>query len=319
MRIVIPGGAGQVGQILARHFHANNHAVTVLSRTPHPAPWRVVQWDGLTRGPWIAELENSDVCINLAGRSVNCRYSAANRRAIFDSRILSTRLLNQGIASLDHPPAVWLNASTATIYRQSLDRPMDEVTGELGGNESGAPDTWNFSIQVARAWEDTFFFTPTPRTRKIALRSAMTFSPDPGGVFDVFLSLVRRGLGGTNGPGTQFVSWIHETDFIRAIELLIASENFSGVVNLASPNPLPNHDFLRAIREAWGTSIGIPTTRWMIEIGTFLIRTESELVLKSRQVVPGRLLAAGFQFAFPHWSPAARDLVARWKARKFTV
>jgi len=319
MKIVIPGGAGQVGQILARHFHANGDAVTVLSRSAHPAPWRVVLWDGLTPGPWIAELEQSDVCINLAGRSVNCRYHQANRRAIFDSRIQSTNLLNEVIAGLDHPPTVWLNASTATIYRHSLDRPMDEATGELGGDEPGAPDTWNFSIQVAKAWEDAFFSTPTPRTRKVALRSAMTFSPDPGGVFDVFLNLVRHGLGGTIGPGNQFVSWIHETDFIRSIELLIATQDFTGVVNLASPHPLPNRDFLRAIREAWGTRIGIPTTSWMIEIGTFLMRTESELVLKSRQVVPGRLLAAGFQFTFPYWPAAAKDLVSRWRARKFTM
>jgi uncharacterized protein (TIGR01777 family) len=286
MRIVIPGGAGQVGQILARHFHANNHAVTVLSRSPHPAPWRVVTWDGLTPGPWVDELEDSDVCINLAGRSVNCRYHSANRRAIFESRVLSTQLLNQVIAQLNHPPTVWLNASTATIYRHSLDRPMDEATGELGGNEPGAPDTWNFSIQVAKAWEEAFFSTPTPHTRKIALRSAMTFSPDPGGVFDVFLSLVRHGLGGANAKGNQFVSWIHETDFIRSIELLIASEDFTGVVNLASPNPLPNRDFLGAIREAWGTPIGLPTTSWMIEIGTLLMRTESELILKSARSFP---------------------------------
>jgi hypothetical protein len=319
MRIVIPGGAGQVGQILARHFHASNRRVTVLSRNPHPAPWRVVPWDGLTPGPWVAELEDSDVCINLAGRSVNCRYHPANRRAILDSRVRSTQVLNQVITGLNHPPAVWLNASTATIYRHSFDRPMDEATGELGGNEPGAPDTWNFSIQVAKAWEEAFFATSTPRTRKVALRSAMTFSPDPGGVFDVFLSLVRHGLGGTNGNGNQFVSWIHEVDFIRSIELLIASEDFTGVVNLASPNPLPNRDFLGAIREAWGTRIGLPTASWMIEIGTFLMRTESELILKSRQVVPGRLLDAGFHFTFPHWPPAAQDLLIRWKAGKFTV
>jgi hypothetical protein len=319
MKIVIPGGTGQVGQILARHFHSNGHAVTILSRSPHPAPWRVVTWDGLTPGSWITELENSDVCVNLAGRSVNCRYHAANRRDIFNSRVLSTQLLNNVIAGLNHPPAVWLNASTATIYRHSLDRPMDEATGELGGNEPGAPDTWNFSIAVAKAWEDAFFSTPTPRTRKVALRSAMTFSPDHGGVFDVFLNLIRHGLGGTNGPGTQFVSWIHETDFIRSIELLISDNQFEGVVNLASPNPLPNRDFLRAIREASGTRIALPTPSWMIEIGTFLMRTESELVLKSRQVIPGRLIDAGFQFTFPYWPAAAQDLVSRWSAQKFTV
>jgi hypothetical protein len=318
MKIVIPGGTGQVGQILARHFHSSGHSVTILSRNVHPAPWRVVQWDGVTRAPWATELEGSDVCINLAGRSVNCRYNPTNRRAIFDSRVQSTQILNQVISSLNNPPPIWLNASTATIYRHSLDRPMDEATGEPGGNEPGAPDTWNFSIEVAKAWEEAFFSTPTPRTRKIALRSAMTFSPDPGGVFDVFLSLVRHGLGGTNGPGNQFVSWIHETDFIRAIEFLIANQSFDGVVNLTSPHPLPNRDFLEALRQSWDTHIGLPTTSWMIEIGTFLMRTESELILKSRQVIPGRLIAAGFEFSFPHWPAAARDLASRWKSRNFS-
>jgi uncharacterized protein (TIGR01777 family) len=313
MRIVIPGGSGQVGRILARCFHAQGHAVTVFSRTLKPAPWRVAEWDGLTRGDWIADLEGSDVCINLAGRSVNCRYTAENRRSIHESRIHTTLLLNEAISSLKHPPRIWLNASTATIYRHSLDRSMDEADGELGGGEPGAPDTWNFSIQVAKGWEDALFATPTPRTRKVAMRSAMTFSPDRGGVFDTFLRLARHSLGGSSGAGTQFISWIHEADFIRAVEFLLARDEFTGVVNLASPNPLPNRDFMRALREAWGTRIGLPASEWMIEIGTWLMRTESELVLKSRRVVPGRLLAAGFQFVFPEWPAAARELVGRWR------
>ena len=315
MRIVIPGGSGQVGQILARYFHGQGHAVTVFSRNLKAAPWRVVEWDGLGRGDWIDALEHSDVCINLAGRSVNCRYHEANRRSIYDSRIRTTRLLNEVVASLKHPPPIWINASTATIYRHSLDRPMDEATGELGGNEPGAPDTWNFSIRVAKDWEEAFFSTSTPRTRKVAIRSAMTFSPDHGGVFDAFLNLVRRGLGGAEGSGKQFVSWIHEADFIRAIEFLIAREDFTGVVNLASPNPLPNREFMRALREAWGARIGLPVSEWMIEIGTWLMRTESELVLKSRRVVPGRLRDAGFQFRFPEWPAAARELVGRWREK----
>lgn len=311
MKIVIPGGSGQVGQVLARYFHARGQAVTVLSRSPQPAPWRAVYWDGLTPGGWLAELERSDVCINLAGRSVNCRYTEANRRSIRESRIRSTRLLNEVIGSLRQPPRLWVNASTATIYRHSLDRAMSESDGELGGDEPGAPDTWNFSIDVAKAWEDAFFSTATPLTRKVAIRSAMTFSPDRGGVFDVFLGLVRHGLGGRQGSGGQFVSWIHEVDFVRAVELLIACEKFDGVVNLASPNPLPNRDFMRALREAWGIGIGLPAPRWMLEIGTLLMRTESELVLKSRCVVPGRLLPAGFQFQYPEWPAAARDLADR--------
>jgi len=302
MRIAIPGGGGQVGHILTRHFQAQGHDIAVLTRHQSSADW-------------AAALEQSDVCINLAGRSVNCRYHAANRRAILDSRIESTRLLNRLIASLPHPPRLWLNASTATIYRHALDRPMDEATGELGGGEVGAPDTWNFSIDVAKSWEAAFFETVTPRTRKVAMRSAITLSPDPCGIFDVLLGLVRHGLGGTQGPGTQFVSWIHEADFARAVDLLIAREEFTGVVNLASPNPLPNADFLRALRAAWGTRIGLAAPGWLIEIGTWLMRTESELVLKSRRVVPGRLLAAGFQFQFPDWPAAARDLVSRWRLR----
>jgi uncharacterized protein (TIGR01777 family) len=312
MKIVIPGGSGQVGNILARHFHSQGHLVTILSRNPQPSPWRVVSWDGFTPGAWIGDLEQSDVCINLAGKSVNCRYTPANRRSIRQSRVRSTRLLNRAIASLNHPPRLWLNASTATIYRHALDRPMDEANGDLGGDEPGAPDTWNFSIGVAKEWEEAFFSTPTPMTRKVAIRSAMTFSPDRGGVFDVLLGLVRHGLGGKQGSGTQFVSWIHEADFVRAIDLLITGDGFSGVVNLASPNPLPNRDFMRALREACGARFALATPSWLIEIGTWLMRTESELVLKSRRVVPGRLLAAGFRFLYPEWPVAARDLVQRW-------
>ncbi len=313
MKILIPGGSGQVGHILARHFHEQGHTVTVLSRTPRPSPWREAFWDGINEGDWIRDLEASDVCINLAGRSVNCRYTAANRRAIYESRIQSTLVLNRAIGSLNRPPRLWVNASTATIYRHSLDRAMDERTGELGGDEPGAPETWNFSIDVAQKWEEAFFRTPTPRTRKVAVRSAMTFSPDRGGVFDAFLSLVRYGFGGPQGSGDQFVSWIHEADFVRAIDLLIAREDLDGVVNLAAPNPLPNREFINAIQEAYSARVALPTLGWMIEIGAWLMRTESELVLKSRRVIPGRLMDAGFSFLFPDWPRAARDLVARWR------
>ena len=190
---------------------------------------------------------------------------------------------------------------------------MDEANGELGGNEPDAPSTWNFSIDVAKNWEHAFFSTVTPRTRKIALRSAITFSPDHGGVFDVLLGLVRHGLGGRQASGTQFVSWIHAADSIRAIEFLIAREDFSGIVNLASPNPVPNAEFMRCLREAWGIRAGLSADEWMVEIGAFFLRTESELILKSRRVTPTRLLAAGFQFKFPDWDVAARELVAAWR------
>jgi len=316
MKVVIAGGSGQVGTVLARHFYAQGYAVVVLSRRVFAAPWRVVAWDGRTVGAWAAELDGCDVLINLTGRSVNCRYHAANRREILDSRVDSTRVLHAVVAAAVQPPRVWLNASTATLYRHSLDRAMDEATGELGGDEPGAPETWNFSIEVGKAWEDAFFAVKTPQTRQMALRSAMTMSPDRGGVFDVLLGLVRRGLGGTIGPGTQYVSWIHEMDFVRAVEFLIARECFDGVENLAAPGPLPNRDFMRVLREAWGIGFGLPCPRWMLEVGTFVMRTESELVLKSRQVVPGRLSEAGFVFVYPEWGAAARELVARWRASR---
>ncbi len=316
LRIVIPGGSGQVGNILARHFHAQGHDVVVLARRAAPAPWRVVHWDGANPGGWASELENADVLINLAGKSVDCRYTPANQRAIKASRIQTTHLLAQTIGQSDRPPRLWMNASTATIYRHSLDRPMDEQTGEIGGNEPNAPAKWRFSIDVATSWESAFFAAVTPNTRKIALRSAMVMSPDRGGVFDTLLRLVRFGLGGTTGSGQQFVSWIHDADFLRSIEYLIAREGMDGVVNIASPNPLPNREFMKALRQAWGTRIGLPAASWMLEIGTVFLRTETELVLKSRRVIPGRLEDAGFQFQFPQWSAAAQNLVDRWRAVK---
>jgi len=320
MKIVIPGGSGQVGTMLARHFHERGDEVIVLSRTTAQRPWQTVLWDAKTPGAWVDTLEGADVCINLTGRSVNCRYNAKNRREILESRVDSTRAVGDAIAAMATPPRLWMNASTATIYRHTLDGPADhandEQTGELGGNEPGAPETWNFSIRIAKAWEEAFFEAQTPHTRKLALRSAVTFSPDAGGVFDVLLGLVRRGLGGQQGNGRQYVSWIHEADFIAAVDWLVAHEEMNGPVNLSSPNPLHNRDFMRELREAWGAKIGLPAPAWMIEIGTFAMRTESELVLKSRRVTPGRLLASGFEFQFPDWPTAARNLVQQWKEQR---
>jgi hypothetical protein len=320
LRIVIPGGSGHVGHMLARYFQDLGHHVTVLTRGPYTANWQTVRWDGRQIGPWVETLEGADVCINLAGRSVNCRYHDKNRRAIYDSRIGTTRLLNQVIARLEEPPRVWLNASTATIYRHAVDRPMDEVTGELGGNEliskhRRAPESWDFSIRVAKNWEAAFFGSPTPRTRKVALRSAIVMSPIAGSAFAVFSNLVRMSLGGKQGNGRQFVSWIHETDFARAVEFLIHREDIDGAVNLAAPNPLPNRDFMRELRNAWGMPNGLPAPRPLLAIAAAIMRTETELVLKSRRVIPGRLLQAGFEFQFPTWAQAAEDLVNQWRAR----
>ncbi len=313
LRVVIPGGAGHLGRIVARHLHAKGNAITVLARTTAVAPWRVAWWSGANLGDWTRELEGADVVINLAGRSVNCRYNASNRREILESRIQTTEILGEAISKLHRPPRLWINASTATIYRHSLDRDMDEATGELGGQEPDAPDSWRFSIEVATGWEKSLFAANTPCTRKIALRSAMVMSPERGGTFDILLRLVRLGLGGASGSGKQFISWIHEHDFVRALDYLIAHDEFEGPINVASPNPLPNQDFMRILRKAWGTRVGLPASKWMLEIGAFFLRTETELILKSRRVVPGRLLASGFEFECPQWRCAAEALVQSWR------
>jgi uncharacterized protein (TIGR01777 family) len=313
MRIVIPGGAGQVGTLLARAFSAEGHDVVILSRRPGAAPWRLIPWDGEALGDWTAELDGSDVVINLAGRSVNCRYTTANRLAIRESRVKSTQVVGRAIAQATDPPRLWLQASTATIYAHRYDTPNEEATGILGGAEPDAPDTWRFSIDVARSWEQAAEEAIVPRTRKVLLRSAMIMSPDKGGVFDTLLTLVRRGLGGRSGDGRQYVSWIHERDFIRSVYWLI-DHDLAGPVNVASPNPLPNAEFMQTLREAWGIRVGLPSPRWLLEIGAFLIRTESELILKSRRVVLGRLSDSGFRFEFPNWAEAANDLCSRWRA-----
>jgi len=311
MKIVIPGGSGIIGPILARAFSERGDEVVVLSRRPRAGAWRSVYWDGTSLGDWTKEVDGAAVVIYLAGRSVNCRYYEKNRREMIESRVRSTRLVGRAVARSQRPPRVWLQMSTATIYAHRYDAPNDERTGILGGTEPDAPATWKFSIDVARAWERTFWEAITPSTRKVALRSAMVMSTAAGGVFDIKRRFVHLGLGGAAGDGRQFVSWIHEHDFIRAIEWLIARDDLDGVVNVASPNPLPYTEFMRAIRDAERVPLGIAPTNWMLEIGAFFMRTETELVLKSRRVVPGSLLQSGFVFDFATWPEAARELSER--------
>jgi len=220
MKIVIPGGSGQVGTILARSFQQRGDSVVVLSRSPRTEPWRVVPWDGATLGSWASEIDGADVVINLAGRSVNCRYTAKNRAEILRSRVDSTRAVATAIATSARPPRVWLQASTATIYSHRYDGANDERCGTIGGQESNAPDSWRFSVDVARAWEAAAQEADLPFTRKILLRSAMVMSPDRGGIFDTLRGVVRLGLGGRVGDGRQFISWIHHQDFVRALRWL---------------------------------------------------------------------------------------------------
>jgi len=272
-------------------------------------------WDGASLGEWVHALDGADVVINLAGRNVNCRYNAENRRQIMDSRVNSVRAIAKAIAECSSPPPIWLQASTATIYAHRFDAPNDEFSGLIGGNEPDAPDKWRFSIEVAKAWEQELDLANVPQTRKVKMRSAMIMSPDPGGIFATLLGLVRFGLGGRAASGRQFISWIHYRDFVRAINWIIEHPDLDGVVNIASPNPLPQADFMRALRKAWGTPIGLPATKWMLEIGALFLNTETELILKSRRVIPSKLLQQGFRFEFPDWEEAARDLCTAWRTR----
>ena len=317
MKIVIPGGTGQVGGVLGRALRARGHHVVVLSRGG-TSDARVVPWDGRTVDAWAGEVDGADVVINLAGRSVSCRYTEANLQAMMSSRVDSTRAVGVAIAQAAQPPRVWLQMSTATIYAHRFDAANDEATGRIGGDEPDAPGYWRRSVEIATAWERTQQEASTPRTRKVALRAAMVMSPDRGGIFDVLLGLTRWGLGGAIAGGQQYVSWIHDRDFVRAVELLIEREDLEGPVNLAAPGPLPQREFMAALRAAWGRRIGLPATGWMAEIGAFFLRTDTELLLKSRRVIPGRLLDAGFSFELPDWPVAARDLVDRWRSAAVT-
>jgi uncharacterized protein len=309
MKIVIPGGTGHVGSLLTHHFRRNGHHVTILSRNveAHALPW-----DGKTLGAWAEALDGADVVINLAGRSVHTRYTAAKKEEIIRSRVDSTRVIGEAIARAARPPAVWLQASTATIYAHTFGPPHDEQTGTIGGHEPDVPEAWHFSIDVAKAWERTLDEAATPHTRKVKMRSAVVMSPAPGGALHALLRHIRMGLG-YFGNGRQYMSWVHEDDFIRSLEWLIEHDELEGPVNIASPNPVPNREFMGELAEAWGTHVAVPTFRPMLDIGAFLMRTEPELVLKSRRVIPARLLGSGFRFDFPLWSDAARDLVARMK------
>src|SRR5882724_112030 len=298
MKVLIPGGSGHVGTILARAFHAHGDEVVVLSRKPGSNPWRTVVWDGEKCNGWCSEVDGADVVINLAGQSVNCRYTPENRQVIVDSRVKPTQVVGEAIANATKPPRVWLQASTATLYAHRYDAPNDEAAGIIGGSEPNTPETWRFSIDVVKAWERAANESPTPLTRKVLMRTAIVMSPDRGGPFDTLLRLVRYGLGGASGNGRQFVSWLHDADLIRSIFWLIQNEELSGPVNLAAPNPLPNSDFMRLLREAWGAPFGLPASKWMLELGAFALRSETELILKSRRVVPTRLLQSGFVFEF---------------------
>lgn len=304
-RIILAGGSGFLGTALARKFASQGDDVIVLTRSPQNRDdgAREVTWDAKNLGDWAALLDGADVAINLTGRSVDCRYTERNRYAITASRVDSTRAVGQAIARCTKPPRVWLNSSSATIYKHTFDRAADE-SGETGSTPEAKDE---FSLEVIRQWELAFVKASTPTTRKVALRTTMVLGAE-NGVFPVLRRLTRFGLGGKMASGKQYMSWIHVEDFCRAVEWLIEHEELSGPINLAAPNPVMNAEMMRLMRKTCGVPVGLPATRSMLEIGAFFLRTETELILKSRRVIPGKLLASGFQFHFPELENALRNL-----------
>lgn len=310
--VMVFGGSGHIGAALRRHLDPSTYRITNVSRIAKSQD--DVVWDGKSLGEWAKHLESADVVINLAGRRVHCRYNKANLQEMMDSRLDSTRIIGEAIAACNNPPVVWLQSSTATIYTHTLGPANDDVTGELGGSEPDLPEVWKYSLEIARNWEAELERAKTPQTRKVALRMAVMMGIDRDSAFDIFSRLTRLGLGGRLGAGNQFVSWIHERDLVRAMEFLM-TRDLSGPVNLASPNPLPQVEFARELRQAWGVPFGLPATKPMVAAGAWVMDGDAEIVLKSRRVVPKRLTDAGFDFEFPEWRDAVYDLVARLKRR----
>lgn len=301
-KIIIAAGTGFLGQVLTNHFKDQFEEIIILTRGKSQTRdgIKYVNWNASTFSGWENELENATVLINLAGKSVDCRYSDKNKKEILLSRIESTKILNKAVLNCENPPKHWLNSSTATIYRFSLDKQMDEVDGEIGND---------FSINVALSWEKAFFKTETPNTLKTALRTSIVLGKS-GGAFIPLKTLAKTGLGGKQGDGNQFVSWIHEEDFANAVDFIIQKE-MTGVINVVSPEPIRNADFMQKLRKAIGFPFGIPMNVFLLKIGSFIIRTEAELILKSRNVIPKRLLENGFKFKFGNINDAFQNLIKK--------
>ncbi|MBV8255834.1 MAG: TIGR01777 family oxidoreductase [Chitinophaga sp.] len=302
-KIVIAGGTGFLGRSLTELWGTDNQIV-ILSRTAPAtdvnATW--VPWDGKTVGNWAAELEHTDVLVNLSGRSVNCRYTPANQQEIFDSRSFSTKALGQAVQQLQHPPKLWVNAASATIYRHAEDRPMDEFTGEIADD---------FSVRVCKLWEKTFNDITLPHTRKVILRIAVSLGWQQGGVMQPYCNLMKWGLGGHQGSGKQRYSWVHVADVAGMIDWLAGQPTLDGVFICAAPNPVTNTVFMRTLRQQAGHVVGLPAPAWLLEVGAALIGTETELLLKSRWVLPTRALQHGYQFNYPQLDTAIADILDR--------
>ncbi len=300
-KLIIAGGSGFLGKELIDHLNNQFDKIIILSRTVGKDEGKINyrKWDARTSGNWSEDFEEADVIINLCGKSVDCRYTKKNKAEIFSSRLDSTKIIGEAILKCKNPPKLWINGASATIYTHSEDTPMTESTGKIGSG---------FSVEVCKAWEKTFNEFNLPHTRKINLRISMVFG-NTGGVFPVLVGLTKKGLGGTMGKGTQQVSWIHIDDFCESVKWIIENKNKSGVYNLVAPEPVVNKKLMALLRQLTSIKIGLPATSWMLEVGAFFLRTETELILKSRYSYPEKLLNEGFKFKYNKIEEALMSLI----------
>ena len=300
-KIVLAGGNGYLGKVFTAYYKDKADSIIILSRKPQPQIGNIktLVWDGINEGEWGSELNGAELLINLCGKNVNCRYTKANREEIITSRVVPTTLLGKVIQKLEHPPKLWINITSATIYRHAEDRPQDEETGEYGQG---------FSVEVCKQWEKFFFEANTPHTRKIALRMGIVLGMSDS-AFPRLLNLVKWGLGGQQGNGQQYMSWVHEQDAAKCTEFLIDHEELSGAINCSAPHPVKNNMLMGIIRKAFRMPFGLPAPAWLLTIGALIIGTETELILKSRWVMPKRLLDAGYQFLFANPDEAINNLI----------
>lgn len=299
-KIIIAGSNGFLAKLLIDCFLSKNYTIIGLNRRKNVdrGQLRLVKWDGKNQGDWSREIDGSDVVINLVGRSVDCRYTDKNKEDILNSRLFSTEAIGEAIAKADHPPKLWINASSATIYRHETEKDMDEIEGIIGSG---------FSVDICTAWEQKAKLYLRSECRQVLLRTSMVLGNE-GGVFPVLSRLTKWGLGGKQGNGKQFVSWIHGQDFVDAVLWIIEHPELEGAINCTAPTPMPNGDFMKILRKEIKVPFGLAAKEWMLAIGAFVLRTEEELILKSRRVVPKRLESSGFEFNYPTVQKALQSL-----------
>lgn len=352
-KIIIAGGSGFIGQAIAAEFGGENEIVILGRQARHssnntfslkgnnegkPLNMRTVQWNGRdVEDGWAREIDGADLVINLAGKSVNCRYHKKQRREIIESRTLSTRAIGEAIRRANRPPSLWINAASTTIYQNTYGEPNDEYTGKISdlkadnmptnlidrlrrlknkmvarirhGKDSEAyrEIDYDFSVRVCQLWEQAFAEQEAPQTRKITLRIAIVIGK--GGVLIPFLNLCKWGAGGRQGNGKQFISWVHISDVTGMVRWLYEQKK-EGVYNCVAPGAVTNKEFMQTLRKVAGHYFGLPTPALLLEFGTWMIGSESELILKSRRVYPARSIREGYQFLHPELEGAVREVVS---------